>query len=72
MEIARLEVSTQRHIDRMQETAKVNYVQYGKGSKLRNKSKSNGKFQVTANNRSSGSSGSTGNPFKSGGKGKKV
>ena len=33
MEIARLEVSTQRHIDRMQETAKVNYVQYGKGSK---------------------------------------
>ena len=33
MEIARLEVSTQRHIDRMQETAKVNYIQYGKGSK---------------------------------------
>ena len=33
MEIAHLEVSTQRHIDRMQETAKVNYIQYGKGSK---------------------------------------
>ena len=33
MEIAQLEVSTQRHIDRMQETAKVNYVHYGKGSK---------------------------------------
>ena len=33
MEIARLEVSTQKHLDRMQETAKVNYVQYGKGSK---------------------------------------
>ena len=29
MEIARLEVSTQRHIDRIQETAKVNCVQYG-------------------------------------------
>ena len=26
MEIARLEVSTQQHLDRMQETAKVNYV----------------------------------------------
>ena len=34
MEIARLEVSTQRHIDRMQETAKVNYVQFGKNKKL--------------------------------------
>ena len=33
MEIAWLEVSTQRHIDRMQETAKVNYVHYGKASK---------------------------------------
>ena len=30
MEIAQLEVSTQRHIDRMQEIAKVNYVHYGK------------------------------------------
>ena len=33
MEIARLEVSTQHHLDRMQETAKVNYIQYGKGKK---------------------------------------
>ena len=33
MEISRLEVSTQKHINRMQETAKVDYVQYGKGSK---------------------------------------
>ena len=33
MEIAQLEVSTQRHIDRIQETANVNYIQYGKGSK---------------------------------------
>ena len=30
MEIARLEVSTQNHLDRMQEIAKINYVQYGK------------------------------------------
>ena len=71
MEIARLEVSTQRHIDRMQETVKINYVQYGKGSK---KSKSNpGKFQQSTVNGSSGaSSGRTGNPSKSGGKGNKV
>ena len=33
MEITRLEVSTQQHLDRMQETAKVNYVQYGKSTK---------------------------------------
>ena len=33
MEIARLEVSTQQHLDRMQETAKVNYVQYVKLTK---------------------------------------
>ena len=44
MEIARLEVSMQRHIDRMQETAKVNYVQYGKNSKKKSKP---GKFQQT-------------------------
>ena len=33
MEIARLEVSMQQHLERMQETAKVNYVQYGKSTK---------------------------------------
>ena len=33
MEIARLEVSTQQHLERLQETAKVNYVQYGKSTK---------------------------------------
>ena len=33
MEIARLEVSTQNHLDRMQETPKINYVQYGKSTK---------------------------------------
>ena len=33
MEIAHLEVSAQKHIDWMQETVKVNYVQYRKGAK---------------------------------------
>ena len=33
MEIARLEVSMKHHLDRMQETAKVNYIQYGKSTK---------------------------------------
>ena len=33
MEIARLEISTQHHLDRMQETTKVNYVQFGKSTK---------------------------------------
>ena len=33
MEIARLEVSTQLHLERMQDTAKVNYFQYGKSTK---------------------------------------
>ena len=37
MEIARLEVSTQQHLDRMQETAKVNYVQYRKSTKSKKK-----------------------------------
>ena len=37
MEIARLEVSMQQHLDRMQETAKVNYVQYGKSTKSKKK-----------------------------------
>ena len=36
-EIARLEVSTQQHLERMQETAKVNYVQYGKSTKSKKK-----------------------------------
>ena len=37
MEIARLEVSTQQHLERMQETAKVNYIQYGKSTKCKKK-----------------------------------
>ena len=40
MEIAKLEVSTQQHLDRMQETAKVNYVQYGKSTKSKKGKKS--------------------------------
>ena len=40
MEIARLEVSTQQHLDRMQETAKVNYVQHGKSTKSKKGKKS--------------------------------
>ena len=35
MEIARLEVSMQQHLERMQETAKVNYVQYGPNPRKR-------------------------------------
>ena len=40
MEIARLEVSTQHHLDRMQETVKVNYVQYAKSTKNKKGKKS--------------------------------
>ena len=40
MEIARLEVSTQQHLKRMQETAKVNYIQYGKSTKSKKGKKS--------------------------------
>ena len=40
METARLEVSTQHHLDRMQETVKVNYVQYGKLTKHKKGKKS--------------------------------
>ena len=63
MDIARLEVFMQRHIDRMQETAKVNYVQYGKGSK---KGTATSSRKGSAKG-SSGNSDSTGNPSKSGG-----
>ena len=67
MEIAILEVSTQRHIDRMQETTKVNYVQYEKKKK-----KKPGKFQYSTSGSRGGSSGNTGNPSKYSGKSKKV
>ena len=71
MEIAWLEVSTQRHIDRMQETAKVNYVQYGRGTK-----KGKTKPRPSGSSGSSSSSGggrvNTGNARKPSGKGRKV
>ena len=40
MKIVRLEVSTQHHLDRMQETAEVNYVQYRKSTKSKKGKKS--------------------------------
>ena len=61
-----MEFSTQRHIDRMQEAAKVNYIQYGKGSK-EGKAKSSGKDST-----SGGGGGSNGKPSRSSGKGKKL
>ena len=51
MEIARLEVSTQQHLDRMQETAKVNYVQYGKSTKNKKGKKSTQAGTSGANHR---------------------
>ena len=49
-EITRLEVSTQKHIIRMQETAKVDYVQYDKRSK-----KKKGRSRPSGGSSSSGS-----------------
>ena len=50
MEIVRLEVSTQQHLKRMQETAKIHYVQRGKSTK----SKKGKKPQSSAGASSSG------------------
>ena len=69
MEIARLKVSIQRHIDRMQEMAKVNYVHYGRNKKPKPKS---GKFQQQPSTVNGSSGGSSGNLSESGGKGRKV
>ena len=68
MEIARLEVSTQQHLDRMQETAKVNYVQYGKSTKSKGKksTQSGASGDSYKGNRGHGTS------SKPGGKGKKL
>ena len=65
MEIARLEVSTQQHLERMQETAKVNYIQYGKSTKA----KKGKKPQSGAGASGAGASGHRGS--KTSGKGKK-
>ena len=69
MEVARLEVSTQNHLDRMQETAKVNYIQYGKST--RNKK---GKKQQHSTPSTGGDRGSRGHGIQSqlSGKGRKV
>ena len=61
MEIARLEVSMQWHLDWMQETAKVNYVKYRRGSKATGKSKPK---PSGSNGSSSGSQPKTGNTNK--------
>ena len=69
MEIARLEVSTQQHLDRMQETAKVNYVQYGKSTKNKKGKKSTQTGTSGANYRGDRGHGTSSKP---GGKGKKL
>ena len=71
MEIAQLEVSTQRHIDRMQKTANVNYVHYGKGSK-KGMSKPRPSGSSGSSGGGSGSRVNAGNTGKPSGKGKKV
>ena len=68
MEIARLEVSMQQHLDRMQETAKVNYVQYGrsnKSKKLKPQSSAGVTGQRAGGHKgASGHRGSSGKPHK--------
>ena len=68
MEIARLEVSTQHHLARMQETAKVNYVQYGKLTKGKKGKKSTQSGTSGGNYKGKGH----GTSSKPGGKGKKL
>ena len=69
MEIAGLEVSTQNHLDRMQETAKVNYIQYGKSTRNQKGKKSQHSTTSTGSDR-----GSRGHGIQSklSGKGRKV
>ena len=69
MEIARLEVSTQQHLDRMQETAKVNYVQYGKSTKGKKGKKSTQSGTNGGNYKGNKGHGTSSKP---GGKGKKL
>ena len=69
MEIARLEVSTQQHLDRMQETAKVNYVQYGKSTKGKKGKKSTQSGASGGNYKGNRGHGTSSKP---GGKGKKL
>ena len=69
MEIARLEVSTQHHLDRMQETAKVNYIQHSKSTKNKKGKKSTQSGASGGNYRGNRGHGTSSNP---GGKGKKL
>ena len=58
MEIARLEVSTQQHLERMQETAKVNYIQYGKSTKSKKGKKPQSSAGASGHNAGAGHRGS--------------
>ena len=69
MEIARLEVSTQHHLDRMQETVKVNYVQYGKSTKHKKGKKPAQSGTSGGSHRGNRGHGTSSKP---GGKGKKL
>ena len=69
VEIARLEVSTQHHLDRMQDTVKVNYVQYGKLTKHKKGKKSTQSGASGGNHRGDRGHGTSSKP---GGKGKKL
>ena len=69
MEIARLEVLTQHHLDRMQETAKVNYVQYGKSTKHKKGKKSTQSGASGGNHKGDRGHGTSSKPS---GKGKKL
>ena len=69
MEIARLEVSTQQHLERMQETAKVNYIQYGKSTKNKKGKKSTQSSAGASSQRGDRGHGMSSKPS---GKGKKL
>ena len=69
MEVARLEISTQNHLDRMQETAKVNYVQYGKSTKNKKGKRTQQSTTSGGSDRSGRGHGSTSKPS---GKGRKL
>ena len=69
MEIARLEVSTQHHLERMQETVKVSYVQYGKLTKHKKGKKSAQSGASGGNHRGDRGHGTSSKPS---GKGKKL
>ena len=69
MEIARLEVSTQHHLDRMQDSVKVNYVQCGKSTKNKKGKKSTQSGASGGNHRGNRGHGTSSKPS---GKGKKL